>query len=81
MNINQFNDLIKRGFEPSFNFNDVYYRISISDQNIGQTVISLANEKNEVVEFKDIDELDNHYLEGKKIKDIIPLLSDDDIFY
>lgn len=72
-------DLVKRGFDVDFNVGEIFYSVSSEDPD-NSSIVYLGNELKQGVEFKSIDELLNHEIDGKKLKDVIQELPEEEFF-
>lgn len=80
MELSKFIDLIKRGFDIDFNIGEIFYSVSSEDPD-NSSVVYLGNELKQSVDFNNIDELLEYEIDGKKLKDIIQELPEDEFFY
>lgn len=80
MELSRFIDLIKRGFDVDFNIGEIFYSVSSEDPE-NSTVVFLGNELKQGAEFNNIEELLEHEIDGKKLKEIIQELPEDEFFY
>ena len=81
MQIDEFINLIKSGFDVSFNYNDVFYTISLIDENEFEKKYGIGSDNGFTADFDDIESIPEFVLQDKKIKDIIMDLKEDEIFY
>ena len=81
MQIDEFINLIKSGFDVSFNYNDVFYTISLIDENVYEKKYGIGSDNGFTADFDDIESIPEFVLQDKKIKDIIMDLKEDEIFY
>lgn len=81
MQIDEFINLIKSGFDVSFNYNDVFYTISLIDENEYEKKYGIGSDNGFTADFDDIESIPEFVLQDKKIKDIIMDLKEDEIFY
>lgn len=81
MQIDEFINLIKSGFDVSFNYNDVFYTISLIDENEYEKKYGIGSDNGFTADFDDIESIPEFVLQDKKIKDIIMDLKEDKIFY
>ena len=81
MQIDEFINLIKSGFDVSFNYNDVFYTISLIDENEYEKKYGMGSDNGFTADFDDIESIPEFVLQDKKIKDIIMDLKEDEIFY
>lgn len=80
MEIKQFINLIKSGFDVSFNYKDVFYTISLIDDS-GPKKYGLGADNGFTADFDSLDAIPNFMLEDKKISEIISSLNEEEIFY
>lgn len=76
MQIDNFMNLIKSGFDVSFNYNDVFYTISIIDENEDGKQYGIGSDNNFTADFDSFDSIPDFVLGDKKIKDIISSLKE-----
>ena len=81
MQIDEFINLIKSGFDVSFNYNDVFYTISLIDENEDEKKYGIGSDNGFTADFDDVESIPSFVLQDKKIKDIIVNLKEDEIFY
>lgn len=80
MELSKFVDLVKRGFDIDFNIGKIFYSVSSKDPD-NSTVVYLGNELKQSITFKNINELLEYEIDGKKLKNIISELSEEEFFY
>lgn len=80
MELPKFIDLIKRGFDVDFNIGEIFYSVSSEDPE-NSTVVYLGNELKQRAEFNNIEELLEYEIDGKKLKEIIQELPEEEFFY
>lgn len=82
MHINDFINLISSGFDVSFNFEEVFYTISLikDDKKCGR-VYGIGADNGFKFDFDSINSIPNFALDGTSIKDIVESLSENEIFY
>ena len=81
MQIDDFLNLIKKGFDVSFNYKDVFYTISVIDENETGKKYGIGSDNNYKADFESLESISDFLLEDKKIKDIIYDLKDEEIFF
>ena len=81
MQIDEFINLIKSGFDVSFNYNDVFYTISLIDENGDEKKYGIGSDNGFTADFDDVESIPSFVLQDKKIKDIIVDLKEDELFY
>lgn len=77
----KFMEIIKKGFDASFNYNDVFYTISLIDEKNGVNVYGIGGDNGFQADFDSLEAIPEYMIDDKKIKDIVELLNDDEIFY
>ncbi len=81
MKINKFMNLIGQGFDLAFNYNDVFYTISLLDDTNGIKKFGIGGDDGTQHIFDTFESIPNFILQGKTIKEIIENTSEEDIFY
>lgn len=81
MNMEKFMDIIKKGFDTSFNYNDVFYTISLIDEENGVNVYGIGGDNGFIADFDSIEAIPEYTIDDKKIKDIVSSLNDDEIYF
>ncbi len=81
MQIDDFMNLVKSGFDVSFNYNDVFYTISLIEENGDEKKYGIGSDNGFTADFDDVESIPEFVLKDKKIKDIIMDLKDEEIFY
>lgn len=81
MQIDKFLNLIKSGFDVSFDYKDVFYTISLIDENESGRQYGIGSDNGFTADFESLDAIPDFILDDKSIKDIIADLKDDEIFY
>lgn len=76
----EFNNLVLHGFDVEFNYKDIFYSITIGEED-GSSYFFLANEKKWYVKFDNIEDLDNYILIDKTVLKIISELPEEEIYY
>lgn len=81
MLIDNFLDLISRGFDVSFNYKEVFYTISlISDDENGRKY-GIGSDNGFMADFESLESIPDFILDDKKIRDIVSALSEEEVFY
>ena len=81
MNIKEFMELVDQGFDLAFNYNDVFYTISLLDDTNGIKKFGIGGDDGTQHIFDTFESIPNFILQGKTIKEIIENTSEEDIFY
>lgn len=81
MKIDKFINLIKSGFDVSFNYKDVFYTISLIEDNETGKKYGIGSDNGFKADFESIESIPTFVLEDKQIKDIITDLKDEEIFF
>lgn len=81
MQIDEFINLIKSGFDVSFNYNDVFYTISLIDENGNEKKYGIGSDNGFKADFDDVESIPEFVLQDKKINDIITILKEEELFY
>ena len=81
MQIDNFMNLIKSGFDVSFNYKDVFYTISLIEDNETGKQYGIGSDNGFTADFESIESIPTFVLEDKQIKDIISDLKDEEIFF
>lgn len=81
MRISEFINLVKSGIDVSFNYNDVFYTISLIEENGNEKKYGIGSDNGFTADFDDFESIPEFVLQDKKIKDIIMDLKDEEIFY
>ena len=81
MKIDKFINLIKSGFDVSFNYKDVFYTISLIEDNETGKKYGIGSDNGFKADFESIESIPTFILEDKQIKDIITDLKDEEIFF
>ena len=81
MQIDNFINLIKSGFDVSFNYKDVFYTISLIDENETEKIYGIGSDSGLTADFESIESIPVFILDDKQIKDIILNLKDEEIFF
>ena len=81
MLIDNFLDLISRGFDVSFNYKEVYYIISlISDDENGRKY-GIGSDNGFMADFESLESIPDFILDDKKIRDIVSERQEEEVFY
>lgn len=81
MLIDNFLDLISRGFDVSFNYKEVFYTISlISDDENGRKY-GIGSDNGFMADFESLESIPDFILDDKKIRDIVSALPEEEAFY
>lgn len=81
MQIDNFLKLIKSGFDASFNYKDVFYTISLIDEDESGKKYGIGSDNGFIADFESLESIPEFVLDDKKIKDIISDLNDEEIFF
>ena len=81
MQIDNFINLIKSGFDVSFNYKDVFYTISLIDEDETGKKYGIGSDNGFTVDFETLESIPDFVLDDKKIKDIVLDLKDEEIFF
>lgn len=81
MQINEFLNLIKSGFDVSFNYKNIFYTISLIDEHDDEKKYGIGSDNGFAADFDDVESIPEFIIQGKKIKDIILNLKEEEIFY
>lgn len=81
MLIDDFIDLISRGFDVSFNYKDVFYTISLIEDDENGRKYGIGSDNDFTADFESLESIPDFVLDDKPIKDIISELSEEEIFY
>lgn len=81
MKIDKFMQLIKSGFDVSFNYKDVFYTISIIREINGNKQFGIGSDNGFKADFDSFDSIPSFPLDDKSIADIIVSLKEDEIYY
>ena len=71
MQIDNFLKLIKSGFDVSFNYKDVFYTISLIDEDESGKKYGIGTDNGFIADFESLESIPDFVLDDKKIKDII----------
>lgn len=81
MLIDNFLDLISRGFDVSFNYKEVFYTISlISDDENGRKY-GIGSDNGFMADFESLESIPDFILDDKTIRDIVFALPEEEVFY
>ena len=81
MQIDNFINLIKSGFDVSFNYNDVFYTISLIDEDETGKKYGIGSDNGFTADFETLESIPDFVLDDKMIKDIINDLNDEAVFF
>ncbi len=81
MQIDNFLKLIKSGFDVLFNYKDVFYTISLIDEDESGKKYEIGSDNGFMADFESLESIPDFVLDDKKIKDIISDLNDEEIFF
>ncbi len=81
MQIDNFINLIKSGFDVSFNYKDVFYTISLIDEDETRKKYGIGSDNGFTADFETLESIPDFVLDDKKIKDIVLDLKDEEIFF
>ena len=81
MQIDKFIQLIRQGFDVSFNYKDVFYTISLLSDNDGAKKYGIGSDNDFTYDFESIDDIPSFVLDGETISSIVEKLSEEEIYY
>ena len=81
MSINEFIDLVSRGFDVSFNYKDVFYTISLIADDENGKKYGLGSDNGFTADFESLESIPSFVIDDKTIESIVTELSDEEIFY
>ena len=81
MQIDNFINLIKRGFDVSFNYMDGFYTISLIDEDETGKKYGMGSDNGFTADFETLESIPDFVLDDKMIKDIINDLNDEEVFF
>lgn len=81
MQIDNFINLIKCGYDVSFNYKDVFYTISLIDENETIKKYGIGSDNGFKADFESLESIPDFVLDDKRIKDIVLDLNDEEIFF
>ena len=81
MQIDNFINLIKSGFDVSFNYKDVFYTISLIDEDETGKKYGIGSDNGFTADFETLESIPDFVLDDKMIKDIINDLNDEAVFF
>ena len=81
MQIDNFIELVKQGFDVSFNYKDVFYTISLLEEKDGIKKYGIGSDTGFTVDFDSIDTISEFVLDDKTIGEIVAELNEEEIFY
>jgi len=79
--IDKFIYQIKSGFDVSFNYKDVFYTISLIDEDETGKKYGIGSDNGFTADFETLESIPDFVLDDKKIKDIVLDLNDEEIFH
>jgi len=79
--IDKFIYQIKSGFDVSFNYKDVFYTISLIDEDESLKKYGIGSDNGFTADFETLESIPDFVLDDKKIKDIVLDLNDEEIFH
>lgn len=77
MEINKFMELIRNGFDVSFNYKEVFYTISLLEDG----KYGIGGDNGFIADFNSIDSIPNYVIDDKSINDIVNELSEEEVFF
>lgn len=80
MEIQQFIKLVKAGFDVSFNYKEVFYTISLIDDNEPKKY-GIGADNGFKADFDSLEAIPDFILDDKIISEIVSSLGEDEIFY
>lgn len=81
MHIDNFLDLISRGFDVSFNYKEVFYTISLINDDENGRKYGIGSDNGFMADFESLESIPDFVLEDKTIKDIVTALPEEEVFY
>ncbi len=81
MQIDNFINLRKSGFDISFNYKDVFYTISLIDEDETGKKYGIGSDNGFKADFETLESIPDFVLDDKMIKDIINDLNDEEVFF
>ncbi len=81
MQIDNFVELVKQGFDVSFNYKNVFYTISLLEENDGIKKYGIGSDTGFTADFDSINSISDFVLDDKTIGEIVIELNEDEIFY
>lgn len=81
MQIDNFINLIKSGFDVSFNYKDVFYTISLIDEDESGKKYGIGSNNGFTADFESLESIPDFVLDDKQIEDIIDDLKDEEVFF
>lgn len=81
MYIDNFLDLISRGFDVSFNYKEVFYTISLINDDENGRKYGIGSDNGFMADFESLESIPDFVLEDKTIKDIVTALPEEEAFY
>lgn len=81
MQIDNFLNLIRSGFDVSFNYNDVFFTISLIQDDENGRKYGIGSENGLKSNFETLDSIRQFVIVDKTIEEIILALKDEEIYY
>lgn len=81
MLIDNFLDLISRGFDVSFNYKEVFYTISLISDDENDRKYGIGSDNGFMADFESLESIPDFILDDKKIRDIVSALPEEEVFY
>ena len=81
MQIDNFINLIKSGFDVSFNYKDVFYTISLIDEDESGKKYGIGSDNGFTADFESLESIPDFVLDDKQIEDIIANLKNEEVFF
>ena len=81
MQIDNFINLIKSGFDVSFNYKDVFYTISLIDEDETGKKYGIGSDNGFTADFETLESIPDFVLDDKQIEDIIANLKNEEVFF
>ena len=81
MQIDNFIELVKQGFDVSFNYKDVFYTISLLKEKDGIKKYGIGSDTGFTADFDSVDTISEFVLDDKTIGEIVTELNEEEIFY
>lgn len=81
MQIDNFLNLIRSGFDVSFNYNDVFFTISLIQDDENGRKYGIGSENGLRSNFETLDSIRQFVIVDKTIEEIILALKDEEIYY
>ena len=81
MSISSFMNLIKCGFDVSFNYKNVFYTISLLQDDSQNRKYGIGGDNGFAYDFESLESIPDYILDGKSIKDIVAQLKKEEVFF